>query len=225
MAAIQSALSRSDLESIGLRGQPTVESNDTLGQEDFLTLMTTQLQNQDPFKPMESGEFLGQMAQFATVNGISDLKTTVQGMADSFASSQALQAASLLGRQALVPGNVSSFTAGEPLEGVIDLTSSVGNLTLDVYDQSGQLVRELTLGPHPSGRVRFSWDGLTDQGNLAPDGAYAVAARADVEGREQAFLTLMAARVDSVSLGGSNGTLVNLAGMGSLPLSEIRELL
>ncbi|MCB1874861.1 MAG: flagellar hook assembly protein FlgD [Chromatiales bacterium] len=225
MAAIQAAQTLPDLESIGLRGQPTVERNDTLGQEDFLTLMTTQLQNQDPFKPMESGEFLGQMAQFATVNGITDLQTTVQGMAESFASSQALQAASLLGRQALVPGNASTFSAGEGMDGVIDLSSSVGNLQLDIYDSAGQLVRVLNLGPQTAGRVHFSWDGLTDQGDYAADGAYAVSARAEVNGKEQAFLTLMAARVESVSLGGSDGIQVNLAGLGAMPLSEIRELL
>jgi hypothetical protein len=93
------------LEQAGLARAPTADAraNDKLGQEQFLKLMITQLNNQDPFKPLESGEFLGQLAQFGTVSGIQDLQQSFQGLAGSMQSNQALQAAGLVGRSVYVP--------------------------------------------------------------------------------------------------------------------------
>ena len=64
------------LEKIGVKSNDetsTLKKKDTLGQSDFLKLMTTQLQNQDPFSPMENGDFIAQMAQFSTVTGIAEM--------------------------------------------------------------------------------------------------------------------------------------------------------
>ncbi|HEU4618215.1 MAG TPA: flagellar hook capping FlgD N-terminal domain-containing protein, partial [Gammaproteobacteria bacterium] len=70
------------LRGLGLTGRTDesagAQSPDKLGQADFLRLMITQLRNQDPFKPMESGEFLGQIAQFGTVSGIDEVRTAVE---------------------------------------------------------------------------------------------------------------------------------------------------
>ena len=71
---------------------PAQESGGDLGQEDFLTLMISQFRNQDPFEPMDNGDFLGQLAQFGTVNGIEQLNSAFAGLAGSIQSDQALQA-------------------------------------------------------------------------------------------------------------------------------------
>ena len=93
-----------DLAQLGLT-QPKAEKKKELGQEAFLNLMITQLKNQDPFKPLDSGEFLGQLAQFGTVSGLQDLQTKFDSLSSALVSNQALQAASLVGHTALVPSS------------------------------------------------------------------------------------------------------------------------
>ena len=83
------------LETIGGPSSSAGKPDDSgkLGQEEFLRLMITQLKNQDPTKPLDSGEFLGQLAQFGTVSGLADLKSSFTELAGSLVSNQALQAA------------------------------------------------------------------------------------------------------------------------------------
>jgi flagellar basal-body rod modification protein FlgD len=107
-----------DLAALGLAPQQT-EPELELGQEQFLSLMITQLKNQDPFKPMESGEFLGQLAQFGTVSGLAGLQTSFDSLATSLVSNQALQAASLVGRSALVASSAITIGAGQSVEGAV----------------------------------------------------------------------------------------------------------
>ena len=107
---------------------PENKANDSLGQADFLTLMITQFQNQDPFEPMDNGEFLGQLAQFSTVNGISSLNTAFSGLASSMQDNQALQAAGLVGRSVLAVTDVGSLADDGSLRGGLELESSAGNV-------------------------------------------------------------------------------------------------
>ena len=81
------------------------KAKDSLGQEDFLKLMTTQLQNQDPFAPMENGEFIAQMAQFSTVTGITEMGQTLKSLASQLNEFRVATASDLLGHSVLVPGN------------------------------------------------------------------------------------------------------------------------
>ena len=91
---------------LGLGLRPSAPESE-MGQADFLRLMTTQLQYQDPFKPMESGEFLGQIAQFSTVSGIQGMQESLDGLAAALSSNQTLQAASLVGRGVMVPSSAA----------------------------------------------------------------------------------------------------------------------
>ena len=102
------------VDSLGLGFDvPKAAREGDLGQEDFLHLMLTQLKNQDPFKPMESGEFLGQLAQFGTVQGLAGLQTSFDSLASSLVSNQALQASSLVGRSALAATSTLGIAAGQ----------------------------------------------------------------------------------------------------------------
>ena len=123
-------------------------ANDELGQAQFLELMTAQLQYQDPLKPMENGDFLGQMAQFGTVSGINDLNTTVSSMNASFQSNQALQASTLVGRRVMVPSQTAFLKDGEPLIGSVDLerTAARGIEPGDVHRAAAVLVSGITVG-------------------------------------------------------------------------------
>jgi len=211
-----------DLTGLGL-ATPKAQKKTDLGQEEFLSLMTTQLKNQDPFKPLESGEFLGQLAQFGTVSGLAGLQKSFDGLAGSLVSNQALQAASLVGRSALVESPVAVLGAGGSVDGAVDLPASTNGLHVEIRDARGQVVRHIELGARQQGLVRFSWDGLTDGGEIAPPGGYQVAAAFQSGEKSEAAKTLVSAPVDSVVFG-ADGFTVDVRGLGEMPFTSVREI-
>ena len=95
-----------------------VEKEET-DQDMFLKLMLAQLENQDPLKPQDGTEFLSQMAQFSTVEGIGNLNKGIDELNGLYRSNQALQATALVGRDVLVSGNVGYLGATNTLSGVM----------------------------------------------------------------------------------------------------------
>ncbi len=222
-----SAVNFDALSALGLTGSgaSTQEERNKLGQEDFLKLMTTQLTNQDPFKPLESGDFLGQIAQFSTVSGIQDLQASFAEISSALISNQMLDASTLVGREVLVPSNVAWYTPGAAVTGNVVVPSSVSDLTVSVYDLSGQLVRRIGLGTQTAGNVGFSWDGTADDGRPLTAGLYVVRADAIGSSGAEALETWTEARVASVTLGApGEGLVVNLEGLGAIGFEEIKEI-
>ncbi|MBE0439988.1 MAG: flagellar hook assembly protein FlgD [Gammaproteobacteria bacterium] len=213
---------------LGLTSAKEVQTNNdpgSLALEDFMSLMTTQLQNQDPLKPMESGDFLGQIASFATVSGIGDLQKSFDGFSRSMQSDQALQGSALVGRSVLVPSSIGNMTAEAGLKGQINVADPVTDLKVDIYNEAGVKVRTLEMGS-AAGYTNFAWDGFSDTGEAMPSGVYQFRATGTVNEANTAFATATVAKVDSVLVGsGSQGLTVNLAGIGSVPFSEVQEIL
>jgi flagellar basal-body rod modification protein FlgD len=220
-----SILSKLGISNAGT-AQAAESAKDKLGQKDFLKLMVAQLKNQDPMKPMDNGNFLGQMAQFSSVTGLQELQASFNQLAGVMQSNQALQASALVGRSALVPGNAAVLSSGQAVSGAVDLPASTSDVSLAITDQSGKVVRLMNMGPQASGLASFQWDGKTDAGELAPAGRYKIVANAMLEGKVQAVDTLVAARVESVTLGrGGQESTLNLAGLGSLEMSKVRQIM
>lgn len=215
------------LQNLGLTANQTPAApKDKLDQNAFLKLMVAQLKNQDPMKPMQNGEFLAQMAQFSTVTGVQELQTSFSQLANAMQSSQALQASSLVGRAVLVPAESAVLAPGGNLAGAVDLPASTAKLTLSVYDPAGQIVRSIDLGSQTTGLVNFKWDGKTDAGDAAPAGSYSIAASAVIDGKPAAVDTLIAATVESVTLGrGGQGPTLNVSGLGPMALANVRQVM
>jgi flagellar basal-body rod modification protein FlgD len=211
-----------DLTGLGI-APPQAERKDELGQEEFLHLMVTQLENQDPFKPLESGEFLGQLAQFGTVSGLAGLQTKFDQLAGALVSNQALQAAGLVGRSVLAASGAAAIGAGEGLSGAIELPESSTDVRVQIRDALGQVVRELDLGTQSAGLVRFEWDGADAGGEPAPAGSYGIAAQYRAGNETEAADVLLSAPVDSVLMDAS-GFRVQLRGIGELPFTAVREI-
>lgn len=222
VSPLSSATNGVDFSGLGL-GVPRAEAKEELGQEAFLQLMLTQLKNQDPFKPMESGDFLGQIAQFGTVSGLAGLQTSFDSLASSLVSNQALQAASLVGRSALAEGSRISLVEGQGAAGAIDLPSASGSVTVEVRDATGQTVRRIALGAQTAGLTPFAWDGQTDDGAPAAAGRYTFVAGYQTATGSAAARTLISAPVDSVRFG-ATGFSVDLRGIGEVPFSAVREI-
>jgi flagellar basal-body rod modification protein FlgD len=152
----------SDFLTISQTGRPaatpvTDRRNDDLGQKDFLTLMAAQLQNQDPFKPMENGAFLGQMAQFSTVNGIERLNETMAGVGAQIAAQRLAAGSGMIGQQVLVPGTRARPDSNGEIHGMIDLPEPASQVSVFLRDMAGDLLHEIALGPQGPGQVPFAW--------------------------------------------------------------------
>lgn len=181
-------------------GSTAIKTSGQLGQSDFLKLMTTQLNNQDPTQPMDNSQFLAQIAQFSSVSGIQDMQNSIKQLADSFVSNQTMQAASLVGRNIVAVGSNAVLSANGSLNGAIDLTQSTNQLVVGIYDSAGQLVKQMDMGPQSKGTIPFTWDGISDDGNNAKSGLYQIKAMANIGESPQAMNTYVASRVDSVML-------------------------
>jgi len=195
-----------------------------LGLNTFLKLMVTQLNNQDPFKPMENGDFLGQIAQFGSVTGLDQLNKNFESLATSITSGQALQAGSLVGREILAPIDTGQLVPGGSLRGQVHLDQSSPQVIARVTDQTGQLVRELPLGSAPPGGLNFSWDGMDDAGNYAPPGLYSIRVEAIQNDAAVDLQTQLFSKVESVSLSGSNGLTLNLEGLGPIAFNNVQQI-
>ena len=198
-------------------------TGDELGKDQFLELLVAQMNNQDPLSPQENGEFIAQLAQFSTVEGIGNLNTSMESLLSGYQSSQALQASSLVGRTVIVPADQAVVDTEAGLEGQLALQKNSTNVFVNIYDDAGSLVKTINLGSQEAGMHDFTWDGTDASGNLAEPGIYTVEAMASIDGKNTQMATLLPANVDSVSLGAGGGgeMLLNVAGLGSISLSNV----
>lgn len=193
-----------------------------LGQADFLRLMTEQLKNQDPLKPLEGTQMLGQLAQFSTVQGIDNMQNALGAVASVMESDQTLRAAALVGHDALVEAGTLDLKAGAGVKGEVVATRG-GPIQIEIVDASGQVVRRMPAQAGGAGPVTYAWDGKTGAGAEAPAGRYTVRATSGSGSDTESLAVRVAARVDSVSIE-PNGLTLNLAGLGSHPLSAVRRI-
>jgi flagellar basal-body rod modification protein FlgD len=202
----------------------------TLGGTDFLTLMLAQLQNQDPTSPVDSNEFLSQLASLSEVQGINQLNTSFSSLSNSLVSSQALQASSLLGHQALVPSSTASLSsAGATLSGAVSVPQTTSDVVVNIKNSAGVLVQSIDLGAQSAGLANFSWNGQTSNGAQAPAGTYSLSAQVAGVSGGTAVTTLVSGTVESVTMGSSSGSsssglTLTVAGLGSVPFSSVQQI-
>jgi flagellar basal-body rod modification protein FlgD len=195
-----------------------------LGLEDFMNLLITELTHQDPTKPMENTELATQISQFATVSGIDDLNTSFDDFASNMIAEQSIQASSLVGHQVMIESYLGVLPNGGSLSGAVYLPAAGTNVKVQISDKTGALVREISLGQQDEGIAKFSWDGFTDSGDYAEPGQYTITASATIDEADQGLSTMVFANVDSVSIGSSSGVLVNLEGLGLVPMNDVLEI-
>jgi flagellar basal-body rod modification protein FlgD len=192
-------------------------------QDRFLKLLVTQMKNQDPLNPLDNAQVTSQMAQLSTVSGIDKLNATVQALSDSMTAAQSLQAASMIGHAALVPGSQINMAGGKS-DAAVELTNPADKLTVTITDSKGNVVRTLQLGAQDPGIVGFQWDGKDDTGAVVADGTYKFSASAELGGKKSTPTTLSYGLVESVSLT-SAGPKLNMGSLGEVGLDAVRQIL
>lgn len=197
-------------------------------QDNFMTLLVTQLQNQDPLKPLENTELTSQLAQINTVSGIGTLNDTLSGITAQIDAGQSLQAAELIGKGVLVPGErllVGAEGVATPFG--VELEQAASAVRVEIVGGDGQVLRTLELGAMPAGVRSIGWDGKLESGDLAPASAYSVHVTAtDGEATTLGSRTLQYAVVHGISNGREGGVLLDLGGVNDpVPLSAVRQIL
>ncbi|MDC0549525.1 flagellar hook capping FlgD N-terminal domain-containing protein [Alphaproteobacteria bacterium] len=139
------------------------ETKDQLGQDDFLKLMTTQLQNQDPFAPVDNADFIAQMAQFSTVTGITSMDQSIKSISDQLSEMRIASTTQLMGHSVLVPGKYARPDKEGIISGVVDLPETAGNLNIIFESSDGQVLHQDALGMQKAGLVGFEWKDLPEE--------------------------------------------------------------
>ncbi len=211
------------------------KKDNELGQSAFLELMIAQLNNQDPLSPQENGDFIAQLAQFSSVEGIDKLNNNFDSFANNFMSNQALQASSLVGRSVTVPASSTNLDINSFVAGSIDVPSSTSDLQVNIYSENGALVEQVLVGSQAAGEVVFRWDGFNFEANGElldwssshaeglPPGKYRFEVTASIDGETTALDTSLSANVNSVTLGSDGQFTLNLAGMGSVSMNDVKQ--
>lgn len=183
-----------------------------MGKDEFLQLLVTQLQYQDPLQPTDNTQFVAQLAQFSSLEGITNLGTTMQSVLSGVTSLQNYTAASFIGKNATANGNSFVFS-GTPVTMGYNLNVNAADVSVSVQDASGRVIRTVDLGSKQSGQYQLSWDGTDANGATVSPGAYSFTVNA-VDSNKAAINagTFIAGPVTSVNFDNGSTNLV-VAGM------------
>lgn len=155
VTSASTALSQYD---IGAKAPPP-KSNE-MGKNEFLELMIAQMNNQNPLDPQSNEDFVAQLAQFSTVEGIERMNQGFEDLGTSYRSSQAIQASTLVGSSVTLDGQTESrLMHGELIYGSAEVPAGSDDLRVRIENEFGQVVAEVPVGYQPSGQLNFKWDG------------------------------------------------------------------
>jgi flagellar basal-body rod modification protein FlgD len=200
----------------------------------FMTLLVTQLKNQDPLNPLDNAQITSQLAQLSTVTGVNKLNTTLESLKSSYQSAEAMQATNLIGHGVLVEGNKLALSGGKAILGV-ELGSAADNVQVVITSNAtGKDVATIDLGAQEAGLVPIAWNGVPDPDSLDADGKPVVLADGAFTYRVVATRggdkltdakTLSFDTVGSVTTNGKDGLRLNLPIRGAVTLADIKQVL
>jgi len=191
----------------------------TLNETNFLTLLTAQLQKQDPLNPQNPSDLAAELAQFSTASGVQALNTT-------WTSTSGLQAASLVGHNVAVPGNSLVLGQSGAATGAVQLSGAASDVVVHVLNSQGQVVANIDLGAQAAGSQSFSWNGQGSAGKALPAGNYSFSVTATgVQGASVTATPYAVAPVTSVAFNGQSGPMLSLGnGLKPAALSAVQQI-
>ena len=219
MSYVNSILNASSSSSTDTSSSSSATSS--LGMDTFLQLLVTQLQYQDPLSPMDDKEFVAELAQFSSLEQLTEINTGIENLTSLGKEQQMLGAASFMGKTIEATGTAVSVEDGKASKVTFTLPEDAESCMVNVLNSSGTIVRTVDLGETSAGSVDFTWDGMDYDGNAVEDGQYQVAVTAtDANGEVMSVTSTMSGTVQGITK--ESGTYyLNIGGGRNVAFSDI----
>ncbi|WP_420477225.1 flagellar hook assembly protein FlgD [Noviherbaspirillum sp. ST9] len=191
-------------------------------QDRFMTLLVTQMKNQDPLNPLDNAQVTSQLAQLSTVTGIEKLNATMESLMGSYQASQQVAAANMIGHGVFVPGSSLELQDKKALLG-LELTEPADKVVVTISDSTGKAVHTMDLGALKAGVHPLAWDGETAKGD-APNGEYTFKVVA-TRGNEKVEATNLSFGVVNSVTSNAQGVKLTLPGVGDFTMADVKQIL
>lgn len=201
------------------------KTSEDMGKQDFLTLFTAQLQNQNPLEPVKNEAFVAQLAQFSQLEALTNMQTSLDSFVTSMSGERMLGSAALIGKKVAVIDTPTLVESGAAMEGSLDLPLGASGVQVNVYDSQGRLVHELMAGPQTPGNMPFVWNGKDAAENPVPTGLYRLTATAVVNGQSQKLPVSTLSTVRAITTNPADGSVsVEVDGGKSMLLTDVKRV-
>lgn len=201
------------------------KTSEDMGKQDFLTLFTAQLQNQNPLEPVKNEAFVAQLAQFSQLEALTNMQTSLDGFVTSMSGERMLNSAALIGKKVAITDTPTLLTSGGSMDGNIDLPLGASGVQVNVHDSQGRLVQELIAGPQLPGTMPISWNGKDAADNAVPTGLYRLSATAVVNGQTTNVPVSTLSTVRAIASNPNDGSVsVEVDGGKTLLLTEVKRV-
>jgi flagellar basal-body rod modification protein FlgD len=196
-----------------------------MGKQEFLTLFTAQLQNQNPLEPVKNEAFVAQLAQFSQLEALTNMQGSLDKFVTSMSGERMLGSASLIGKKVAVTDTPTQLTKGGTIDGSIDLPMGASGIQVSVFDSQGRLVQELIAGPQLPGTTPISWNGKDAAENPVPSGLYRMTANAVVNGKNVPVPVSTLSTVRAISSNPTDGSVsVEVDGGKTMLLTDVKRV-
>ena len=200
----------------------SAEKAKSLGKDDFLNLLVKQLQYQDPLNPVENADFTAQLAQFTSLETLSNIDENIASLGVLQSSINNINAVSFIGKSVEAQGNIANYS-GSDVAIDFELDSPASEVTIKIYDSDGQLVRTMEKENVAAGDAQYVWDGKDDEGDTVSEGRYRFVINAvDYEGASVETTTYTTGQVTGVRYEG--GITYLIIGDKEVNVADIRKI-
>ena len=201
------------------------KTSEDMGKQDFLTLFTAQLQNQNPLEPVKNEAFVAQLAQFSQLEALTNMQGSLDKFVSSMSGERMLNSASLIGKKVAINDAATLLTSGNSMSGSIDLPQGASGVQINVHDSQGRLVQELIAGPQTPGTTPITWNGKDAADNPVPTGLYRLSAVAVVNGKTTPVPVSTLSTVRAIATNPADGSVsVEVDGGKTLLLSDVKRV-
>ncbi len=201
----------------------TNSQSNVMGKDDFLNLLITQLQNQDPLNPTDSTEFTAQLAQFSSLEQLGNVNENLMELNNFQASINNSQAVSLIGKAITATGNSIQLTDDGQVQCDFSLKNDAALVVANIYDSTGKFVADFESQNLSAGQHSLFWDGTDKQGNRVTNGNYTFEIlAADAKGRDIDATPFFSGTVDKVTF--ENNTSYLISGNQKIALGDVIEV-
>lgn len=208
-----------------VKDQGKSKTKEEMGKQDFLTLFTAQLQNQNPLEPVKNEAFVAQLAQFSQLEALTNMQSSLDTFVTAMSGERMLNSASLIGKKVAVSDSLTQLSQGGNINASIDLPEGAAGIQINVHDAKGNLIQELIAGPQTPGTTPVQWDGKDAMGNPAPAGLYRLTAQAVVNGSTNKVAVNALSTVKSIVTNPADGSVsVEVDGGKTILLTDVKRV-